>query len=188
MAYNELTFCHEVRNVILNIKNEGSIPAVAWDWTYVGGTPHPGYRSDSVLGPIEYKIAGTYWVYVTTTFQNGSTDLDTFKMNAFASRVPSFSFKDTVVCSSSPNFNINFNSGVTGDIYRYLWKPDDQTTNNITVTAPGNYTGVVYSVDDYSDRYGACDSQWRNFTITSYNQTEQNIISLIQEIQEELDQ
>ena len=164
-AYNELSFCHKVRNVRLTINSTGSAQAVAWKWTYSGATQvMPGFREDSVCGGLEYKVAGIYWVYVETTFSNGQKDLDTWRMNAFVSVIPNFSFRDSIVCSS--NVNINYTSGLANSIYRYLWKPNNQTTASVNITQPGNYTGVVYSVDDYSDRFGACDSQWRNFTIT----------------------
>lgn len=163
-AYNELTFCHEVRFVTLSILNNGGSPAVAWDWTYTGGTPVGNFRQDSVLGGLEYSTAGTYWVYVETTYANGGSQLDTWKLNAFVSTIPDFSFPDSVVCGT--NLNLNYTSGISGSIYRYLWEPDNQTTESIAITAPGSYTGTVYSVDDFSDRFGACDSQSRSFTIS----------------------
>ena len=164
-SYNELTFCHEVRNVRLSITSTGTSPAVAWKWSYPGATPVTnGFREDSICGGLEYKVAGTYWVYVETTFANGETDLDTWKMNAFVSVIPNFSLPDSVVCR--PSINLNYTTGINGSIYRYLWKPNDQTTANANINSPGSYTGIVYSVDDYSDRFGACDSQWSDFTIT----------------------
>lgn len=165
-AYNELTFCHEVRLVTLSITNQGGSPPVSWDWNYVGGTPGTGFRQDSVLGPLQYNDSGTYWVYVETSFANGSSQLDTWKLNAFVSIVPDFSFPDSVVCGTSSTLNLNYGSGISGPIYRYLWEPGQQTTESITINSAGAYTGVVYSVDDFSDRFGACDSQWRDFNIT----------------------
>ena len=164
-AYNELTFCHEVRNVRLSITNTGSLQAVAWQWTYTGATPvMPGFRQDSICGGLSYDNPGVYWVYVQTTFSDGSTDLDTWRMNAFVSVIPLFTLPDSVVCT--PSISLNYTSGISGPIYRYLWQPSGGTNVSQNITAAGNYTGIVYSVDDYSNRFGACDSQWQDFTIT----------------------
>lgn len=159
-----LTLCFN-RTVRLTSSYSGTATwPTSHNWTFDGAVVgSSGSVVDSIVSGLGFPAPKTYMVICTKNISDGSTIRDTFQINALEYRIQPFNFPDTTVCGNI-GLNIGFSQGGTG--FAYLWKPGNQTTQNITITSAGNYSGSIISFDAYTlQGFGVCDSAGDNFTV-----------------------
>lgn len=159
-----LTLCFNRTVKLTSSYTSNTTTVTSYNWTFDGSVPGSGGgTSDSVVNGVSFPSPRTYTIVCDKKISDGSSLKDTFLINALEYRLQPFAFKDTTVCGNI-GLNIGFAQGGTN--FRYAWLPGNQTTQTITITAPGTYTGSIYSVDGYTAQgFGVCDSASGKFNV-----------------------
>jgi len=125
----------------------GSLPSVAWDWKFQGGTPA---TSTLRQPPVSYPDTGLFYTECTSTFSDGSKKTQGLYVLVIYNQFDPIPMRDTTVCNS--NFSISLNAGNNYREYRYHWTSTDvnlsgidTTKRQLTVTKAGTYSVKVYS-------------------------------------------
>ena len=125
----------------------GSLPSVAWDWKFQGGTPA---TSTLRQPPVTYPDTGLFYTECTSTFSDGSKKTQGLYVLIINNVFDPIPMRDTVVCNA--NFSINLNAGNNYREYRYHWTSSDVNLNGkdttkrlFTVNKAGTYSVKVYS-------------------------------------------
>jgi len=142
--------------------------AVAWAWTFEGGTP----GTSNLQNPsttICYPNAGIFRTTIKTTFDTGSDTTDSVVVVVYDHPIPAFSFpKDTGYCQGG-SFPLQLTT-VSYPGVRYQWSTG-ATGPSITVNTQGRYwVNLVLKVG--SD---VCDSVYREVNITEYANPQVNL-------------
>jgi gliding motility-associated-like protein len=126
----------------------GSLPSVAWAWTFQGGTPN----TSSAREPqnISYPDTGLYLTECTSTFSDGSKSTKSVYVLVIWAAPEPIPMKDTSLCNSAVNLTLNAGNNHRG--WNYHWTSTDVDlsaldTNNRTlaIQKAGTYSVKVYS-------------------------------------------
>ncbi|MEK0439327.1 MAG: hypothetical protein RLZZ504_243 [Bacteroidota bacterium] len=126
----------------------GSLPSVAWAWTFQGGTPNTsGAREPQ---NISYPDTGLYLTECTSTFSDGSKSTKSVYVLVIWAAPEPIPLKDTSLCN--PAVNLTLNAGNNHRGWNYHWTSTDVDlsaldTNNRTlaIQKTGTYSVKVYS-------------------------------------------
>lgn len=148
-----LTICKGMSINYFSIITTGN--AVAWNWTFPGGTP----ANSTMQNPtnITYPAAGTFRTVVVTRFDTGRDTTQYIDVEVIDGDIRSIPIgSDTVICG---NINLLLDAGNPGA--SYIWNPGPGTTRTRLVTGPGTYgVSVITRAGSFT-----CDSQYREITI-----------------------
>lgn len=126
----------------------GSLPSVAWAWTFQGGTPN----TSSAREPqnISYPDTGLYLTECTSTFSDGSKSTKSVYVLVIWAAPEPIPMKDTSLCN--PAINLTLNAGNNHRGWNYHWTSTDVDlsaldTNDRTlaIQKAGTYSVKVYS-------------------------------------------
>lgn len=126
----------------------GSLPSVAWAWTFQGGTPN----TSSAREPqnISYPDTGLYLTECTSTFSDGSKSTKSVYVLVIWAAPEPIPMKDTSLCN--PAVNLTLNAGNNHRGWNYHWTSSDVDlsaldTNDRTlaIQKAGTYSVKVYS-------------------------------------------
>lgn len=125
----------------------GSLPSVAWDWKFAGGTP----ATSTLRQPaITYPDTGLFYTECTSTFSDGSKKTQGIYVLVIQNTFDPIPMRDTTVCNTA--FSINLNAANNYREYHYYWTSSDvnlsgidTTKRTLNITKPGSYSVKVYS-------------------------------------------
>ena len=149
----KLTICKGMSINYFSIITSGN--AVAWNWTFPGGTP--GTSTQQNPTNITYPTAGTYRTVVVTKFNTGKDTTQYIDVEVIDGSIKSIPIgRDTTVCG---NVNLLLDAGNPGA--KYFWNPGGAGSRTRLITTPGR---IGVSVVTYAGQF-QCDSQYREIFI-----------------------
>ena len=144
-----LTICKGSSINYKEFNEPGSLPSVAWKWTFNGATPN----SSTAREPqnISYPDTGLFYTECESTFSDGSKSTKGIYVLVIYNLFDPIPLKDSAFCSSPTQMTLRAGNLYRG--YRYHWtspdvnlNPSDTTAPSLNINKPGTYSVKVYSV------------------------------------------
>lgn len=153
-----LYICKNSCIIYTNVTTSGN--AVAWQWTFQGGTP--GSSTDQNPSAVCYPNAGIFLTTVKTTFDNATDTTDSVHVVVYDFPIPAFNFpNDTGYCQGG-SVPLQL-STVSYPGVKYEWSTGARSSS-INVSTQGNYwVKLVLKAGN-----NTCDSVFKQVNITEY--------------------
>lgn len=153
-----LYICKNSCIIYTNVTTSGN--AIAWQWTFEGGTP--GSSNQQNPSAVCYPTAGIYRTTVKTTFDNLKDTTDLVHVVVYDTPIPSFPFpSDTGYCQGG-SVPLQLRT-VSFPGVRYEWSTGSNASS-IQVSTQGIYwVKLILKAGN-----NTCDSVYKEVTITEY--------------------
>jgi gliding motility-associated-like protein len=144
-----LTICKGSSINYKEFNEPGSLPSVAWKWTFGGANP----PSSTAREPqnINYPDTGLFYTECESTFSDGSKSTKGVYVLVVHNAFDPIPIRDTAFCSNPTRMTLNAANPYRG--YRYHWTSTDvnlggmdTTARTLNIDKPGTYSVKVYSI------------------------------------------